>query len=109
MWRLLYCPPCVHACQRGLPALRAIVAYVPTCLRANVPRACQILIFMCQPVNKAANISSGVPVFQLGVLMCQMVCQFAKHSNLTKNFCTSLIYKKFYITLDIIVINIMCI
>ena len=80
MWRLLYCPPCVHACQRGLPALCAIVAYVPTCLRANVPRACQILIFMCQPVNKAANVSSGGPVFQLGVPMCQMMCQFAKHS-----------------------------
>ena len=29
-------------------AIRASAVYVPTCPRANVPKACQLLIFTCQ-------------------------------------------------------------
>ena len=39
----------VLACQRGL--------------RANVPKACQFLIFTCQRANKRANVSYGVSIF----------------------------------------------
>ena len=64
-------------------------------LRANVPKACQLLIFTCQRTNKSANMSTwqrrakgvsifqfnvqtsqGVPIFQIGVTTWQKTCHF---------------------------------
>ena len=39
------------ACVHAMRAMRASVVYVPTCPRANVPKACQHLIFTCQHAN----------------------------------------------------------
>ena len=47
-----------------LRAIRAYVVYVSTCLRASmvyVPKACQLLIFLCQRANKRASMPYGVP------------------------------------------------
>ena len=77
--------------------------------RANVPKACQLLIFTSQRVNKRANairranvliwranVPKGVPIFQTFLLR-----------NAKWNFYTLLLYRKFYILLDIIVIHIL--
>ena len=104
--------------------LRDSVIYVPTYLQANVPKACQFLICKYQRANKRTSMPYGVPICQLGVPKCQKAYQFfnfacqrakrcANFSNirLTKpkgNFYT-LLYKKFYITFNIIVIYIICI
>ena len=79
------CVPAWFTCQR---------ACVPTCLRANVPKACQLLIFTCQ----RANVPYGVPIFQAFL-----------SRNALWNFYTLLLYRKFYILLDVIVIHIICI
>ena len=125
--------PCVPACHRGLHAnvlayqhgLRANVLacqraksvptsyfYVPTCLRANEPKACQLLIFTCQRVIQRAivlfqraNVPNGVPIFQLDVPTCQFFQTFLLRSA-KGNFYTLLLHKKLYILLDIIVIHI---
>ena len=103
--------PSVPTCQRGLPANVSVCqhglrANVPACqsgLRASVPvcqRAKNIPTshFYVQTCHKRANVSTGVPIFQTFLLQ-----------NVKRNFYTLLLYKKFYITLDIIVIHIMCI
>ena len=84
-----------------------------TCLRANVLKACKLLIFTCQRVNKCVNVEYGVPMFNLA---CQRAKRYANFLNipLTKerlrgNLYTLLLYKKFYVTLDVIVIHIVCI
>ena len=41
---------------RAMCAMQAIVAYVPTCHSADVPKAGQYLIFTCQRTNKRANV-----------------------------------------------------
>ena len=66
--------------------LRASVVYVPTRLRASVvyvPKACRLLILTYRCAIRRANVSTwrakvpnGLPIFQLGVPMCQ----FFKHS-----------------------------
>ena len=68
------------SCQRGPRA------NVLACLRANVPKSSQLLIYICQRVKQRAivltwrpNVPNGVPIFQLGVPMCQKACQFFKH------------------------------
>ena len=38
-----------------------------------VPKACQLLIFMCQRANKRAK---GVAIFRFGVPTFQKACQF---------------------------------
>ena len=84
---------CVPTCQRGL------CANVLACQRglpANVP-ACQLLIFRYQ-------LSYGVPLFHLGVPLFQTFLL----RNAKENFYILLLYKKFYILLDIIVMHIMC-
>ena len=48
----------------AMRAIRASVVPVPTCRRANVPKACQTFIFTCRRVDKRAK---DVPTFQLGV------------------------------------------
>ena len=100
--------------------------HVPTSLHANITKACQLLIFMCQRANKSANVSYGASMFQTGVSTCQTGCQFFKSScqrakrmpifrifllrNLWGNFYTLLLYKRFYIILvGIIFIYIICI
>ena len=95
-----------------LTCLRASMVYVPTCLRDNVPKVCQFLIFMCQRANKRvirlasvsiwrANVPNGVPIFQLGVLNFHTF----PLQNAKGNFYTLLLYKIFYIILDIIIIH----
>ena len=78
---------------------------MPTCLPANVPKMCQLLIFMYQRAIICANFSSwcanvakNVPIFQTFLLR-----------NVKGNFYTLLLYNKFYIILDIILIHIRCI
>ena len=109
-----YVPTSLHASVVYVPTcLLASVVYVPTCqkranfsfLRANVPinvptchTACQCFNLACKHAKRRANVSTGVPIFQTFLL------QDAKG-----NFYTLLLYKKFYIILDIIVINIICI
>ena len=63
------CVTCVLRCQCGLSAIH---------LRAYFPKACQFLIFTCQRANKRANVPYVVPMFQLGLPMCQIACQFFK-------------------------------
>ena len=41
-------------------AIRASVVYVPTCPRANVPKACQLLIFTCQRAKRRAIFSTSL-------------------------------------------------
>ena len=53
--------------SRAKCAIRASVVYVPTCPRANVPKACQLLIFTCQR-------ATGVPIFPLRVATCPKGC-----------------------------------
>ena len=113
--------------------LRANIVYVPTCqrglyanvTRVNVPKACQPLIFTCQRANKRANVSYGVPMFQLDPPTYQTTCKFfnlacqrAKihdtFSDIPLRKCNGkflyfIVIKKFYIILDIIVIHIVSI
>ena len=93
--------PCVPAWSTCLCAKVAI--NMPTCQRcanystrpANVPTACQILNFACQRAKWRANDPKGVLNFQKFDLQ-----------NAKGNFYTLLLYKKFYIILDIIVLYI---
>ena len=96
---VVYLPTCLSASMvYVLMCLRARVVYVLACLCANVPKTYQLLIFMYKRAIQRANVSTGVPIFQTFLLQ-----------NVKGNFYTLLLYKKFYITLDIIVIHIMCI
>ena len=116
-------PACQHvihanllACQSGL---RVNIPCVPTWQkRAN---------FSFLRANKRANVPWDVPIFQLGVTTCQNLCQVFEHSSneilreISINTCIILIYlyyciiffillfEKFHIIIDIIVIRIICI
>ena len=115
---LLIHEPNVPTCQRDL---RASVVYVPTCLRtsavptclcANVPKACQLLMCTCQRAIRGANVSTwradfstwlanvpkDVPNFQACLLR-----------NAKSKFLYFIIIKKFYSILNIIGIHIICI
>ena len=46
-------------------AMRASVVYAPTRQRASVSKACQLLIFTCQRVNKPANVPKACQIFQI--------------------------------------------
>ena len=81
------------------------VSYLPcvpawsTCQYANVPKACQLLIFTCQRAIVPMNAPKVVQVFQTFLLR-----------NDQGNFYTLLLlYKKLYIIFDIIVIHMICI
>ena len=70
---------CVSACER---VLRASMLVCQCTWRANVPKACQLLIFTCQRVIRRSivlswrvNVRNGVLIFQLDV----PTCQFFKH------------------------------
>ena len=112
----------------AIRVMLARVAYVPTCQRPNVPNACQLLMFMCQRAYKRANVpkvcqlfnlacqrAKSLLIFQLGVPTSETACQFFISvfrffqifllRNAKGNFYTLLIYKIFYIILDIIVIH----
>ena len=124
---LRVCQIACHACLRAsvvyVPTCsRTSVVYVPMCLHANVPKAGQILIYTCQRPNKRANMPYGVPMFKLDVPTCQTVCQFfnlacqrakrrANFSNISFTKISILYYyiKKFYILLDIKLLDIICI
>ena len=97
------------------------MVYVPTCLRSNMSKACRFSIFTCQHVSVPygvpicfnlecqrakwranfstwrANVRKGVPIFQ--TFLFEML----------KEIYILYYIKKFYILLDIIVINIICI
>ena len=116
------CVPAWFTCQRAcLPAwLMCQRACVPTCqkranflfLRVNVPKnvpTChktyQCFNLVCQRAKRRTNISTwranvpeSVPIFQTFILR-----------NAKGNFYTLLLYKKFYIILDIILTRIMCV
>ena len=85
------------ACKRGL--------------RANVPKACQHVILTCQRANKHANVPNDVPIFQLGVAKSvpksvPIYQTFLLRKGKEKFY--ALLYKIFYIILDIIVIHMIC-
>ena len=125
MWSLLNRVPYVPVCQRGL---RVNVLACQRGLRTNVPtghhtksvstshiyvptrrKTCQRAIRCANVSNWRANVPNGVPVFQPGMSMCQN----ANFSNISLTKSQGkflyLLYKTFYITLDIIVIRIICI
>ena len=58
-------------------AIRASVVYLSTCLRVNVPKECQVLIFTCQRANQHASVPKASRFFNLA---CQSpkACQFFK-------------------------------
>ena len=83
---------------------------VPTCLRANVPKVCQLLVFTCQRANKRAKVPCDVPMFQLCVPTCQKACQFSKNFSYEMLKEISILYYFIKnVILDIIVIHIICI
>ena len=93
------CAPAWFTCQRAknMPASHF---YVPTC-----HTACQCFNLACQRAKWRANFSTwrvnvpkSVPVFQTFLLR-----------NAKWNFYTLLLYEKFYIILDIIVMHMICI
>ena len=107
---LLNCIPCVPACWCGLCAnllacqhgLHTNVLAGLCGLRANLPKACQLLIFTCQRTKRCVNVSTcctnvpkSMPIFQTFLLQ-----------NTKGNFYSLLLYNKFYIILDIILVNI---
>ena len=58
-----------------------------------------------------AKMPNGVPIFHFGAPTCQKAYQFFKLSSykMLKEISILLLYKKFYIILDIIVIHVMCV
>ena len=67
--------------SRAMCITRASVVYVLSFPRANVPKACQLLIFLCQRVNMSINgltyqSTKDVSIFELGLPTCQRACQF---------------------------------
>ena len=97
------CVPKWSMCQRGL---HANVLACQRGLCANVPKACQLIFFTCQRANKCDHVPSGVPK---GMLKGMAIFQTFLLRNAKENFYTLLLYKKFHILLDIILIHIMCI
>ena len=104
------CMPAWFTCQRACIPTSQRRANVP-CLRANGPWMCQraysvpMFYSTCQRakwranfLTWRANVPKRMPTFQAFLLR-----------NARGNFCTLLLYKKFSIILDIIVIHIVCI
>ena len=107
----------VLACSCARPACHACVEFA----KSSAMRACLTTWFTCQRAcvlmfHKRANFSFlrvNVPIngttFKLGVSTCQKACQFFKHSSyeiLREISIKILLYKKFHIIPDIIVIYI---
>ena len=76
-----YVPTCLRASMVYVPTcLCASAVYAAICLRANLQKACQLVIWRTNvPIN--VPLPYGVPMFQLGVPMCQKTCRFFKHSS----------------------------
>ena len=102
------CVPAWFTCQRACLSTcqkRANFSF----LRVNVPTNVPTSHVTC---HLHANVPNGVPIFRFGVPTCQKACQFFRHSfyEILREVSTlSLLYKKFYIILHIIVIHIICI
>ena len=62
---------------RVMRAARASVVYLPTCPRANVPKACQLLILTCQTCHKRTNLPKPCQFFNFACQRAQ-ACQFFK-------------------------------
>ena len=84
------------------------VVYVPSCLRLNVPKACQLLIFTCQRANKLAISHANFSTWPANLPKSGPIFQTLLLRNAIGNFYTLLLYKKFYIILDIMLLR-MCI
>ena len=93
--------------------LCANVIYVPVCLRASV-----VYVPMCQKYGNFSFLRANVPTCHTACQCFNLVCQRAKSMsifqafllwNVEWNFSTLILYRKFYILLDIIVIHIICI
>ena len=113
---LLNRAPCAPACQRGLRANVPEYDTVPACQRAKsvstshfyVPTyhtSCQCFNLACQRAKRCVNFSTSCDKVPKGVQIFQIF--FLR--NTKRNFYTLLLYKKFCIILDIIVIHIICI
>ena len=93
------CVPAWFTCQRAKSVSNSYF-YLSTCHKAG-----QCFNLACQRAKRCAtfstwraNVPKSVPVFQTFLLR-----------NAKGNFYTLLLYKKFYIILDIILIHIMCV
>ena len=105
-----------HATLACVPTCRRVS--VPTCqcgLRANIPKACQLLILTCQHANKRANVPKPWQCFNLAYQRVQRCANFLNQKKffLRKmikeiSILFKLLCKKFYIILDVIVIHIIC-
>ena len=115
--------PYVSACKRGLRAnllacqrgLRANVFVCQRGLRTNVLKACQHLIFTYQRANTRVNMPTtcqrakrraNFSTWRANVLRDAPIFQIFLLRNAKENYYTLLLYKIFYIILDIKVIHI---
>ena len=102
------CVPSWSTCPRAIMSIN-----VPTCQRcanystwrANVPMACQFLNLGCQRAKWRGNFL----FWRDNVLKYVLDFQTFLLRNAKGNFYTLLLYKKFYVVLDIIVIHMICI
>ena len=92
--------------------MHASLVYVPTDQRAKRVPTSYFYVSTCERANKRAirraNFSawrSNVPIFHFDVPKGVPIFQTFLLPNAKGNFCALLLYKKFYIILDIIVIK----
>ena len=113
------CAPAWSTCQRACVPARF------TYQRACVPKACQVLILTCQSAKNVPTCHKACQCFNLSCQCAKRRANFSTwRTNVPKsvpifqtfllrnakgNFYTLLLYKKFYIILDIILIHIMCV
>ena len=101
-----------------LTSLRATVVYVPACFYVRVftyqVSACQIAKSM--PVShfylSTCQCAMGVLIFKLSMPTCKKACNTFKHSYykmVRKNSINNLLYRKFHLILNIIVMHMVCI
>ena len=105
--------------SRAIRAMCAIVVYVPMCKRAKRVPTCQrakgvpiiqLGMWACQRrANFLPWCTNRVPIFHFGVPKSMPNFQTFFSQNSQGNFYILLLYKKFYIRLEIIVIHIICI
>ena len=105
--------------SRAIRAMCAIVVYVPMCKRSKRVPTCQrakgvpiiqLGMWACQRrANFLPWCTNRVPIFHFGVPKSMPNFQTFFSQNSQGNFYILLLYKKFYIRLEIIVIHIICI
>ena len=112
--------PCVAAYQRGLRAnelafqrcLRANVLYVRGSLHTNVSAGkCAKSVPISHFYLSTYQCAMGVLIFKLSMPTCKKACNSFKHSYykmVRKNSINNLLYKKFHLILNIIVMHMVC-